>query len=282
MVGKKRQRVSAILLFSLVIILFALTWVPGVIRVNTAEGSFDCSYYSSVFMGNNVYNVLSGLLLGGSMIPLIIFIRFSTVKPITFAAIMLEMAALLGFSQIIYTYLTPPGVYTPLSHAVETGTCVAAVFAFFLYKRTQFERKATILSMKQMVLCFLIVSAVFVLTFIKRCWRWDWPDQIAYVHYYDGAGNWGCFFSGVLMASVLNIILLNIIGLISSDSLGCAFQLLVAATLTIINILLHFVSSDAAFIKCTPLFLTYMIAIIQIAVGVYLLVKRRKPTNMET
>ncbi len=279
----QRSRVPAILLCIFVAVLFALTWVPGVIRVNTMVGVYQKNYYNSALMGNNTFNVMSGLLLGFALIPLISFARKPNDKSITVAAVILETAALLGIPEFIYTRITPPGVYTPLGYAIEAGAVLAAILAFVICRSRDLDRGAEQSSRKKLALFCLMIAAVFAVTFVKRCWRWDFTDHFSYTNYYEAGFALGCFFSVLLTAEALNVALLHTVGLVRARPIGCAILLLGAGALSALGIILHFVHPDTLYRNCVPLPLTYLIAALQLLLGIYLLLspqqKRKKTTS---
>ena len=126
----KRLQLLSVVLCIFVALLFSLTWVPNVIHVNTVEGFFPSNYYN--LMGNDIFNILSGILLGGSLIPLIMFATRPSYRLISVSAVMLEIAVFFGLFQFVSAYLYPPGSYTPLGHMIEAGALFATVFAFLL------------------------------------------------------------------------------------------------------------------------------------------------------
>ena len=135
----KRLQLLSVVLCIFVALLFSLTWAPNVIHVNTAEGFFPSNYYN--LMGNDIFNILSGILLGGSLIPLIMFATRPSYRLISVSAVMLEIAAFFGLFQFVSAYLYPPGSYTPLGHMIEAGAFFATVLPFFFREKCPSKEK---------------------------------------------------------------------------------------------------------------------------------------------
>ena len=271
----KVQELSIVLCL-VVAILFALTFVPGVIRVNTYESYYDTNYYTSALMGNTLLNVLSGMILGCALLPLFVFAIKPSYKSITVGAVMLELAGLFGLSQFVSERMYPPGVYTPLSHLIAVSAVAAAIFSFFLHSKMPFSGNATCISRKKMALYALSIAGVLAMCFLKWCWKWKYSEgDTVLVNCFEASGLY-CIFAMIMTAIALNIAILHAIGLIKGPPICCAALLLGAGSIMIVRILLSYVSSRPIYNHCIPLPLVFLVAVAQITISTCLLVGKRR------
>lgn len=271
---QKQIRIPTVALFILVLLLFGLMWVPGVMRVTPYEGAYDTIYFD--LLANDMYSLLSGVITGLTLPVLIICLTSPSRGSMTTAAVMLELAAGLAFMKLPLGIVFRTASNTPLSYAIGMGTIVAMVFAFSIQRKVPFQGKANPFTKKQMALYTLILTAVFALSFVKWYWKVIWPDMtISYGNYYDNIqGN----IAAVLAAFSANFALLHCLGLLKSRPNVCGVFSLAAVACTVYTVITMYRELTVA--QVVILLPAYIISAIQIAVGLRLLLGKRKKNDL--
>ncbi len=287
---KPGSKLFGYLLAALIAALFVLTFIPGVWRLYYYKPESETvTKFVNFYSCYDPFCMLSSILCGVSLVPLLASLTNLSRKRLTVAGVLLETAAILSvvltIDQIAFYYLNHPG-HSPLSLNPEwtvwvgvycIGALAASALVFWLRRLSDDPAPTPVFSQRQMALYMLAIAAILALGFVDRGWKWNFSDgSSSFDRWYEGSRGILTELSLYLTVAALYMALQHMIGLVKGRPASCAALLLVAAALIIIRIVLTYVSSDTIYTDCVPLPLTYCIAAALIALGLRLLLGKRK------